>query len=152
MANVEETTDDRDVAPALKKRRSGIPTGNAGEYFVMGELLRRGYDAQLADRNTAGYDLLVGRHADLALKKVQVKTVRSQPWYVKQSMFEGEALSQITIYVLLGTERALEPVRYFVVRNSEVADQVATPKGWDANAFMRLKAIAQYENCWDLLG
>jgi hypothetical protein len=25
-----------------KKRKSGIPTGNAGEYFVMGELLRRG--------------------------------------------------------------------------------------------------------------
>src|SRR5215467_10838926 len=35
-----------------KKRKSGIPTGNAGEYFVMGELLRRGFDAQLADRNT----------------------------------------------------------------------------------------------------
>ncbi len=33
-------------------RASGIPTGNAGEYFVMGELLRRGLDAQLADRNT----------------------------------------------------------------------------------------------------
>ncbi len=30
------------------KRTSGIPTGNAGEYFVMGELLRQGLDAQLA--------------------------------------------------------------------------------------------------------
>ena len=46
------------------KRRSGIPTGNAGEYFVMGELLRRGYDAQLADRNTKGYDVLIGRPDD----------------------------------------------------------------------------------------
>jgi hypothetical protein len=43
-----------------KKRKPGIPTVNAGEYFVMGELLRRGHDAQLADRNTKGYDLLVG--------------------------------------------------------------------------------------------
>lgn len=51
-------------APA-KKRRSGIPRGNAGEYFVMGELLRRGNDAQLADRNTKGYDLLVGRSSDV---------------------------------------------------------------------------------------
>ncbi|WP_194404839.1 hypothetical protein [Bradyrhizobium sp. CCBAU 53351] len=117
----------------------------------MGELLRRGYDAQLADRNTAGYDLLVGQHSAPALRKVQVKTVRTQPWYVKQSMFEGEALSQITIYVLIGTERALQPVRYFIVRNLEVADQVATPKGWNANAFMSLKAIAQYENRWDVL-
>lgn len=37
-----------------KPRKSGITTGNAGEYFVMGELLRRGFDAQLADRNTKG--------------------------------------------------------------------------------------------------
>jgi hypothetical protein len=57
-----------DVASSApkKKRRSGIPTGNAGEYFVMGELLRRGYDAQLADRNTKGYDVLVDRPADKA--------------------------------------------------------------------------------------
>lgn len=48
-------------AVGKKKRKSGIPTGNAGEYFVMGELLRRGFDAQLADRNTKGYDLLVAR-------------------------------------------------------------------------------------------
>jgi hypothetical protein len=70
-----------------KKRISGIPTGNAGEYFVMGELLRRGYDAQLADRNTKGYDVLVGRPADTTLHKVQVKTVRTEPWYVKVTSF-----------------------------------------------------------------
>ncbi len=28
-----------------KKRNFGIPTGNTGEYLVMGELLRRGFDA-----------------------------------------------------------------------------------------------------------
>jgi hypothetical protein len=27
----------------------------------MAELLRRGYDAQIADRNTKGYDMLVGK-------------------------------------------------------------------------------------------
>src|SRR3981081_2859898 len=97
-----------------KKRKSGIPTGNAGEYFVMGELLRRGYDAQLADRNTAGSDLLVGRHSDPALAKVQVKIVRTQPWYVKQSQFEGDMLAQVTIYVLLGKEDAKAPVRFFI--------------------------------------
>src|SRR5205814_10018196 len=95
-----------------KKRKSGIPTGNAGEYFVMGELLRRGYDAQLADRNTAGYDVLVGRHSDLALTKVQIKTVRAQPWYVKQSSFEGTMLEQVTIYVMIGDVTAESMVRY----------------------------------------
>src|SRR5258708_30916090 len=82
-----------------KKRRSGIPAGNAGEYFVMGELLRRGFDAQLADRNTKGYDLLVGRPEDRSLRKVQVKTVRAPPWYVRTASFKGELLDQETIYV-----------------------------------------------------
>ena len=27
----------REAAPQKKKRKPGIPTGNAGEYFVMGE-------------------------------------------------------------------------------------------------------------------
>ncbi len=143
---------ERTMRAEPKKRRSGIPTGNAGEYFVMGELLRRGYDAQLADRNTAGYDLLVGRHADRALNKVQVKTVRTPPWYVKQAMFEGDALSQVTIYVLLGKESSKEPVRYFIVRNGAVADQIATPKGWASNSFMNLRSIVGHENRWDVVG
>jgi len=53
-----------------KRRKSGISSGHAGEYFVMGELLRRGFDAQLADRNTQGYDLLVGWAEDSTLRKV----------------------------------------------------------------------------------
>src|SRR5205814_7127996 len=94
-----------------KKRKSGIPTGNAGEYFAMGELLRRGFDAQLADRNTKTYDLLVGRPEEATLRKVQVKTVRVQPWYVNSADFEGELLDRVTIYVLVGPEHGKKPVR-----------------------------------------
>jgi hypothetical protein len=71
LANFEEMS--------VKRRKPGIPTGNAGEYFVMGELLTRGFDAQLADRNTKAYDLLVGRPEEPTLRKVQVKSVRVQP-------------------------------------------------------------------------
>ena len=119
----------------------------------MGELLRRGYDAQLADRNTKGYDLLVGRPTDTALKKVQVKTVRAPPWYVKQTDFTGDALNQVTIYVMIGPESALKPIRYFVAKNDKLAAFVHTPSGWKDNAFINLKALADYENCWgDILG
>jgi hypothetical protein len=79
-----------------KTRRSGIPTGNAGEYLVMGELLRRGFDAQLADRNTKGYDLLAGGSKADKLEKIQVKTVRSAPWYVRASQLQQPGF---TIYV-----------------------------------------------------
>jgi len=135
----------------LKKRRSGIPTGNAGEYFVMGELLRRGFDAQLADRNTQGYDLLVGRPKDLSLRKVQVKTVRAQPWYVNLADFEGERLEQATIYVLLGKEDGSKSVRYFIAKNSVLKAQVHKPADWKTNGFMPFKAVEQYEDQWDSL-
>ncbi|TIN24030.1 hypothetical protein [Mesorhizobium sp.] len=134
-----------------KKRRSGIPSGNAGEYFVMGELLRRGFDAQLADRNTKGYDLLVGKPADQALRKAQVKTVRSAPWYVNKASFVGDLIDQVTIYVLIGKEDSIKPVRYFIARNRDLAAHVHSPAGWRDHAFMPLKFVEAYEGRWDIL-
>jgi hypothetical protein len=138
---------DRDLPK--KKRKSGIPTGNAGEYFVMGELLRRGFDAQLADRNTKGYDVLVGRPDDRALRKVQVKTVREEPWYVTLAHFEGDLRDQVTIYVLLGKENGQKRVRYFMAKNHELSDHVHKPPKWTNNAFVSLTALEKYENRWD---
>lgn len=137
---------------APKKRKSGIPTGNAGEYFVMGELLRRGFDAQLADRNTQGYDLLVGRPQDKALRKVQVKSVRAAPWFVNLASFEGGLLDQVTVYVLLGKEDGRKPVRFFIVPNNAVAAHFKKPAKWTQNAFMPLGPIKQYEGQWSALG
>jgi hypothetical protein len=129
-----------------KKRRSGIPTGNAGEYFVMGELLRRGYDAQLADRNTKGYDLLAGTaDATTDMRRVQVKSVRGAPWYVNPRSFEGAAAEQVTVYVLLGAEVASEPVRYFIARNGDMTPHLHVPAGWTKAAFVPLAALEQYE-------
>src|ERR1700739_4880267 len=141
------------VETVKKSRRSGIPTGNAGEYFVMGELLRRGYDAQLADRNTKGYDILVARKDKAPFHRIQVKAVRSQPWYVKQASFKDDAfLDQVTVYVLLGKEDAKAKIRYFVVPNRLVAEHVHVPNtSWHNSAFMPLKAIEQYDGRWDLL-
>ncbi len=136
---------------ASKKRKSGVPTGNAGEYFVMGELLRRGYDAQLADRNTKGYDILVGKAADTALRKVQVKSVRTDPWYVSMSQFKEDKLDMVTIYVLIGSERCDTPVRYFIARNRDLAEHADPPAGWTDNAFMRLRDVKSFENKWEIL-
>ncbi len=138
--------------PEKKKRKSGIPTGNAGEYLVMGELLRRGFDAQQADRNTRGYDLLAGASKKPVLKKVQVKTVRSQPWYISRTSFEGELLlDQFTVYVLLGPEKSTHPVRFFIARNQDVAHKPHYPPKWSQHGFMNLKAIAEYEDQWEAL-
>lgn len=138
------------LTPEKKKRKSGIPTGNAGEYFVMGELLRRGFDAQLADRNTKDYDILVGLPADKVLKKLQVKTVRSAPWYVKATSYSGDLADQLTIFVLLGNEKADKQVRYFITRNSDVAKHVHHPQNWKKNGFMPLNPIKEHEDRWEL--
>lgn len=140
------------VEQAKKRRKSGIPTGNAGEYFVMGELLRRGFDAQLADRNTKGYDLLVGRSQDPRLRKVQVKSVRAQrQWFVNVTDFAGERRNQATVYVLLGSQDGSSPVRYFIVKNRVLARHVISPSGWKKYGFMSLKVIEKYEGRWDSL-
>jgi hypothetical protein len=118
----------------------------------MGELLRRGYDAQLADRNTAGYDLLAGARGANELQKIQVKTVRSPPWYVRSADFRDEKAQQITIYVLLGSEKADKAVRFFITRNADLAGHVHTPAGWPTNAFMPLRAVLEFEARWSLLG
>ncbi|TPJ44453.1 hypothetical protein [Mesorhizobium sp. B2-7-1] len=148
--HVKVSMEDQSVTPK-KKRRSGIPSGNAGEYFVMGELLRRGFDAQLADRNTKGYDLLVGKFNDQALRKAQVKTVRSPPWYVSKASFVGELIDQVTVYVLIGKASSSKPVRYFIARNRDLAANVQAPAGWRDNAFMPLRAVQGYEDRWDIL-
>ncbi|HUN74390.1 MAG TPA: hypothetical protein VMU40_07740 [Steroidobacteraceae bacterium] len=112
----------------------------------MGELLRRGYDAQLADRNTKGYDLLVGIPDDATgMRRVQVKSVRAAPWYVNPRSFEGDAAEQVTVYVLIGAETSQEHVRYFIGRNRDLAPHVHVPAGWTKAAFLPLVALEPYE-------
>jgi hypothetical protein len=138
------------MAVKRKKKRSGIPTGNAGEYFVMGELLRRGFDAQLADRNTSGYDILVVNAKNDSVKKVQVKTSRSRhKWYVKVASFDGKNRNQITVYVYLGRHDKVDPVRFFIAENRKLKKFVHRPQKWRDNGFMPTKAVEKYENQWD---
>jgi len=139
------------VKTKKENRKSGIPTGNAGEYFVMGELLRRGFDAQLADRNTKGYDILVGRSDETTMRRVQVKTARSSSWWVNRSDFKGEHLERVTIYVLLSRD-SKKPVRYFITKNRRLKMHFKRPHQWKHHGFMSMKVVEPYEDRWnDLL-
>ncbi len=106
----------------------------------------------LADRNTKGYDLLAGAQNDPVLKNVQVETVRAQPWFVSRSSFQGERMNQFTVYVLLGSEEGTKPVRYFIAKNRDLAENPHYPPNWNEHGFISLKALAKYENQWDELG
>ena len=139
------------IAAQTKKRKSGTPTGNAGEYLVMGELLRRGFDAQLADRNTKGYDLLVGRPEEMTLRKVQMKSARLPPWFVHWADFNGKFRNRATVYVLVGSLGSKKPVRFFIVRNRKVKKHVHRPPKWPKNGTIPLKPLVRYEDRWNSL-
>lgn len=109
-----------------KKRKSGIPTGNAGEYFVVGELLRRGVDAQLADRNTQDYDVLIGQRGSRNFKPVQVRSVRASPWLLSRASLFGALRDLPTVYVLVG-DQAKKPVRYFIAKGDELSEHAKAP-------------------------
>lgn len=128
------------------KKKTGVAF-DPGEYLVMGELLRRGYEAQLADRNVKDYQLLAGP-AGSPLKRIQVRTVRMHPWPVNRTSFDATP-DQITVYVLLGPAENARPARFFITRNRELADQADFPDGWSEIGSMKLKPVEPYENQWD---
>ena len=91
-----ETADGRNG----RKPKARAPSG---ERLVMDELSRRGFEAQLSGRKE--HVLLVWA-GDSAPKPVQVKTVRSTPWFVRRASFDGRLADQVTVYVLLELNEA----------------------------------------------
>ncbi len=134
---------------AKKKRRSRIPAGPAGARLVMDELVKRGFDAQLADRATRKYDVLVGSGSPP--KPVHVRAVHVGPWYVRNSHFVGAGANQVTVYVLLGFEKKPNRARFFVTRNSDLEANLRQPPHWQEFGLIDIEAVREYEDNWDLL-
>jgi hypothetical protein len=131
-----------------RKRKYHVPAEFAGIDLVMAELLRRGFDAELAGASYEKHDMLVWVRGSRP-KPVQIKTVHSPPWYVRRASF-AERSDQVTVYVLLGADAAM-PARFFVVKNSDVAAQFRQPPTWKAFGFMDAKSVEKYEDNWDIL-
>jgi len=128
-----------------RKRKSRVP---AGEDLVMGELLRRGFEAQLSDRKE--HVLLVQAGAS-APKPVQVKTAHSTPWYVRRASFDGSAADQVTVYVLVGLEGGIKSARFFVTRNSDLAAQFRQPPTSNPVGFIDAKLVEKYDDNLEIL-
>ena len=104
----------RETANEKKRRRRKYPVTakSTGNHLVMTELLRRGFEAELADASYEKHDMLV-RERRSRSKPIRVKTVHSAPWYVRWDLFAKRA-DQVTVYVLLGAEFEAS-ARFFVV-------------------------------------
>ncbi|PKB67780.1 MAG: hypothetical protein BZY81_03885 [SAR202 cluster bacterium Io17-Chloro-G4] len=67
------------MAGEIKRGRSTI-IGNAGEYLLVGELLKRGIVAVPAPRNTPGFDVLATTGQRSCNIRVKTKTPASTSW------------------------------------------------------------------------
>ena len=135
------------------KRKGGdestpLPQNHTGKHLVMTELLRRGFEAELAGASYEKHDMLV-RVGGSRPKPIRIKTVHSAPWYVRWDLFAKRA-DQVTVYVLLGAETET-PARFFVVKNSDLAAQFRQPPTWKAFGFIDVELVEKYEDNWDIL-
>ena len=139
-----ETADEK----KRRKRRYPVTAESAGKHLVMTELLRRGFEAQLARGSHDKHDMLV-RAPGSPSKPIRIKTVHSAPWYVRWDLFAKRA-DQVTVYVLLGVDTAT-PARFFVVKNGDLAAQFRQPPTCKAFGFIDVKSVDKYEDNWDIL-
>ena len=97
--------------------------GNAGEYFVLAELLRRGIVAALAPRNMADYDILAVDDTRSVKIRVKTKTAAADSfvWNAKadgETIFRGTGGNDISILVDLDTPDS-RPL-YYGLRTSDL--------------------------------
>lgn len=139
--------------------------GVAGEYFVAGELSRRGFIASITMRNSPGIDVLA---TNLKAKKavtIQCKTSRSSTkgWILSEKAEDFAPKNHFYVFVRLGA--ATDRPAYHIVPSKVVAKYVATRhrawlKGKKPNGGQRKDsamrkfrdAEGKYLEKWDLLG
>ena len=151
-------------SPRLKP----ILTGIAGEYFVAGELSRRGYVASITLRNTRGIDILASNADATRSVGIQVKTSQDSgnEWVLSHKAEEapdGDVADNF-FYVFVSLNGAGAPSYNIVPRlvvaeylRSDHAKWLATPgkKGQvhkDTSMRKFKDPEGKYRDAWSLLG
>ena len=148
----------------LLKIESGL-SGVAGEYFVAGELSRRGYLAALTLKNTRGVDILVSNSSASKACTIQVKTNQghSEHWVLTNKADDFHSPGHFYVLVNLGTHTG-QP-EYFIYPSETVANYTKTShqtwlktpgKEGQARKDNTLRKFTidnkDHLNRWDLLG
>ena len=149
----------------MDKKVSSILIGVSGEYFVAGELSRRGYVAAITLRNTRGTDIVVSNEKGTKTVNVQVKTKRpgNPDWILTKKAESVTEKNIIYIFVSL-YELDLRP-QYYIVPSKDVAKYIKTTydlwlrtpgKGGRAHKETSIRIWddqdKKYLERWDLLG
>ena len=104
-----------------------VLSGVAGEYFVAGELSKRGYIASITLRNTKGVDIVCSNSEASKTVSIQVKTNRRSDtnWVLNKKAEDYYADNLFYVFVNLNLEKDGVPA-YYVVPSKFVADHART--------------------------
>jgi hypothetical protein len=110
------------VGNKLEKTLVGV----AGEYFVAGELSRRGYIASITLRNTRGIDIIISNTDATKSISIQVKTNSDggKSWILNKKSEDYYSNNHYYIFVALGKDNA--PPSFHIVPSKIVAYSVRT--------------------------
>ena len=102
----------------------GVLSGVSGEYFVAGELSRRGYIASITLRNTKGIDVLVSNVAATRQVGLQVKTNHGdrKSWLLNKKA--EDYFADNLFYVFVNLKNNTSRPDYYIVPSKVVAKHV----------------------------
>lgn len=126
-------------------RGQTIRTGIAGEFFVAGELSKRGWIATLTAKNTPDVDVLASRPTGDVHVRIQVKTRTPAYPYAHRIGKELKLVGERDFLVLVDLGEEEGTPRYWIIPTL-VANELI------ANEQIRTRDVEAYENRWDLLG
>lgn len=133
-----------EATPARRNRGETIRTGIAGEFFVAGELSKRGWIATLTAKNTPDIDVLASRPTGDVHARIQVKTRSPAYAYAHRVGRELKSVGDRDFLVLVDLGSEAETPRYWVIPTTTAARLIK-------NEQIRTGDIADFENRWDLL-
>lgn len=136
----------------LKLERS--QTGIASEFYVAGELSRRGYDVTVTFGNTKAIDLIIHRGTNLF--KVQVKGIQTNAsicWNIDKTKITPDVYF---VLINLHVDKPKLKPEFFVMTGSEALTVFKdTPKMGERRAYLDYKALKRmviYQDRWTVFG
>lgn len=102
---------------------NNVSTGNAGEYFVAGELERRGFTWAVPMSNTKDFDILIINRENNKQYAIQVKTTihKKKSWMLSK---KSEELYADNIFYIFVSLNELETPEFHVVPSKVVAEKI----------------------------
>lgn len=107
-----------------------ISIGNSGEYFVAGELERRGFTVAIPMSNTKDIDILIINQKNFTQYAIQVKTTHSKKkeWTLGT---KNETLVNNNLFYIFVSLNDLEQPEYHIVPSKIVANEIIqTHRKW----------------------